>query len=146
MHVERQATTDVRRSLPPERATVSVRILAMLAVGALLYFGHAVFIPIALAILFALILTAPVEALHRLGLPRALSAVLVLVVLVSLIGVSLNLLWTPAQNWWASAPQTLKTMERKVRPISQFMTRVEALTDRADQLAEASCWIRHARS
>jgi hypothetical protein len=70
MHVERQATTDVRRSLPPERATVSVRILAMLAVGALLYFGHAVFIPIALAILFALILTAPVEALHRLGLPR----------------------------------------------------------------------------
>jgi len=137
MHVERQATTDVRRSLPPERATVSVRILAMLAVGALLYFGHAVFIPIALAILFALILTAPVEALHRLRLPRARSAVLVLVVLVSLIAVSLNLLWTPAQNWWASAPQTLKTMERKVRPISQFMTRVEALTDRADQLAEA---------
>ena len=81
-------------------------------------------------------------------MPRALSAVLVLVlvVLVSLIAVSLNLLWTPAQNWWASAPQTLKTMERKVRPISQFMTRVEALTDRADQLAEASCWIRHARS
>jgi len=70
MHVERQATTVVRKSLPPERATVSVRILAMLAVGALLYFGHAVFIPIALAILFALILTAPVEALHRLGLPR----------------------------------------------------------------------------
>jgi predicted PurR-regulated permease PerM len=77
-----------------------------------------------------------VEALHGLGLPRSLSAILVMAVLVGVIGVSLNLLWTPAQNWWASAPQTLRTIERKVRPVSQFMTRVEALTDRADQLAE----------
>jgi predicted PurR-regulated permease PerM len=136
MHAERQVTTEVRADAASSRASVSVRVLALLAVGALLYFGHAVFIPIALAILFSLILTAPVEALHRLGLPRSLSAILIMAVLVGVIGVSLNLLWTPAQNWWASAPQTLRTIERKVRPVSQFMTRVEALTDRADQLAE----------
>jgi predicted PurR-regulated permease PerM len=136
MHAERQVTTVVRADAADSRATLSVRALALLALGALLYFGHAVFIPIALAVLFALILTSPVEALHRLGLPRSVSALVVMAVLVSLIGVSINLLWTPAQNWWASAPQTLKTIERKVRPISQFMTRVEVLTDRADQLAQ----------
>jgi predicted PurR-regulated permease PerM len=135
MYAERQVTTVVRTDAS-SRASLSVRALALLALGTLLYFGHAVFIPIALAILFALILTAPVEALYRLGLPRSLSAILVMAMLISLIGVSLNVLWTPAQNWWASAPQTLKTIERKVRPISQFMTRVEALTDRADLLAQ----------
>ncbi len=145
MFAERPAMTVVRTDAPPERASVAVRILALLAVGAVLYFAHAVFIPIALAILFALILTAPVEALHRLGLPRSVSALLVLVVLMSLVGGAINLAWTPAQNWWASAPQTLRTIERKVRPISQFMTRVEALSARADQLGDAKSAARPAQ-
>ncbi len=108
----------------------------MLGVGALLYFAHAAFIPVALAALFALILTGPVEWLHRAGLPRGLGAVLVMVLLAALIGVTLNLLWTPAQSWWNAAPSTLRVIERKVRPVSQFMSRVEALTSRADQLTE----------
>jgi predicted PurR-regulated permease PerM len=137
MHIERQASSVVRASAASTRASVSVRVLTGLAIGALLYLGHAAFIPIALAVLFSLILTAPVEALHQLGLPRSLSAILVLVLLGTLIGISVNLLWTPAQNWWASAPQTLKTIERKVRPLSQFMNRLEVLSSRADQLADA---------
>jgi predicted PurR-regulated permease PerM len=56
--------------------------------------------------------------------------------LAALAGASINLLWTPAQNWWAAAPQTLRAIERKARPISQFMSRVEVLTNRADQLAD----------
>ena len=44
----------------------------------LLYFAHAAFIPVALALLFALVLSSPVEALNRKGLPRSLSAVLIL--------------------------------------------------------------------
>jgi predicted PurR-regulated permease PerM len=118
--------------------STSIRILAALAIGALLYFAHAAFVPIALAALFALILAGPVEALHRLGLPRSISAIAVMTLLVCLIGATVNLLWTPAQSWWAGAPTTLRIIERKVRPVSQFMSRVEALTSRADQLAEAS--------
>jgi predicted PurR-regulated permease PerM len=118
--------------------STSMRILAALAIGALLYFAHAAFVPIALAALFALILVGPVEALHRLGLPRSIGAIAVMTLLGCLIGATVNLLWTPAQSWWAGAPTTLRIIERKVRPISQFMSRVEALTSRADQLAEAS--------
>ena len=55
----------------------------------------------------------------------------VVLVLAALVGASINLLWTPAQNWWAAAPQTLRAIERKARPISQFMSRVEVLTNRA---------------
>jgi predicted PurR-regulated permease PerM len=142
--VERPVPTSAQPAAPPPRASVSLRLLVALAIGTLLYFGHAAFIPIALAALFSLILTGPVETLHRFGLPRSLAATLVLVLLVSLIGGSINLLWTPAQNWWASAPQTLQTIGRKVRPISQFITRVEVLTARADQIAETGAAPTHA--
>ena len=132
----RPAVSSPRPHVPTLRGSLSLRVLGALGVGALLYFGHAAFVPVALAALLALILMGPVEALHRLGLPRGLGALAVLVLLATLIGTTINLLWTPAQNWWAAAPTTLKTIERKVRPLSQFMTRVEALTNRADQLAE----------
>src|SRR6202161_4436286 len=100
------------------RSSVAIRLLVGLAIGALLYFAHAVFVPIALAVLFSLLLTAPVEALHRRGLPRSASAIVVLALLASLIGGSVNLLWTPAQSWWASAPKTLMMIEKRSRPVA----------------------------
>src|ERR1035441_10321645 len=108
-----------RISASSSRSSVAIRLLAGLAIGALLYFAHAAFTPIALAVLFSLLLTAPVEALHRCGLPRSASAIVVLVVLASLVGGSVNLLWTPAQSWWAAAPQTLKLIENRSRPRSE---------------------------
>src|ERR1017187_5284879 len=62
-----------RMQMPAEqspRSSVPVRVLGVVAVGAVLYVAPGAFIPIALAILFALILTTPVEALHRRGVPR----------------------------------------------------------------------------
>jgi predicted PurR-regulated permease PerM len=87
-----------------------------------------------MAVLFSLLLTPPVEALHRRGLPRSASAIVVLAVLVSLIGGSVNLLWTPAQTWWASAPQTLMMIEKRSRPVARLMNRIETLSSRAGQI------------
>jgi len=126
-----------RISASSPRSSVAIRLLVALAIGALFYFAHAVFIPIALAVLFSLLLTAPVEALHRRGLPRSASALLVLVVLASLIGGSVNLLWTPAQSWWASAPQTLKTIENRSRPVARLKNRIEMLSRRAGEIGAA---------
>jgi len=135
---DRPALSPSRPYVPTLRGSLSLRVLAALAVGTLLYLAHAAFVPVALAALLALILMGPVEALHRLGLPRGVGAFAVLVLLATLIGGAVNLLWTPAQSWWEAAPNTLKLIERKVRPVSQFVTRVEALTNRADQLAGAA--------
>jgi predicted PurR-regulated permease PerM len=57
---------------------MAVLVLVCGLCGVLLYVASAVVIPIALAVLFALVLSSPVEALHRKGLPRSLSAVLIL--------------------------------------------------------------------
>ena len=119
------------------RGPVAVRLLLALAVGTLLYVAHSAVIPVVLAVLFALIQTAPVEALHRRGVPRSVAAILILFVLIGLLGGALNLLWTPAQHWWNTAPQTLRVIERKVQPVSRAMGRLEALTNRAGEIATA---------
>jgi predicted PurR-regulated permease PerM len=128
---------EVPHGAPVGRGHVAIRLLLALAVGTVLYLAHAAVVPVALAVLFALILTAPVEALHRQGVPRGVAAALILLVLIGIVGVALNLLWTPAQHWWSTAPQTLRVIERKVQPLSRLIGRLEALTDRAGEMATA---------
>jgi predicted PurR-regulated permease PerM len=128
-------TPFARRSVIPR--SIPLRVLAAIAIGCVAYFGRSALIPIALAILFSLVLSTPVEALHRHGLPRSLAAILILLVILSLLGESVNLLWTPAQTWWASAPHTIKIIEKKIRPASQMLNRIEALSDRAGQIAQS---------
>jgi predicted PurR-regulated permease PerM len=113
-------------------------VLAVCAVTALMYVCHEVFVPVVLALLFALVLSSAVEALYRLGLPRGVSAVFMLVVLLTIIGVTLSAVEGPAQEWFAGLPQTLQTIERKVRPVQKALNRIEQLTSRADALASAN--------
>jgi predicted PurR-regulated permease PerM len=126
-----------RISAASSRSSMAIRLLAGVAIGAVLYFAHAVFIPIALAVLFSLLLTLPVEALHRRGLPRSASAIVVFAVLTGLIGGTVNLLWAPAQSWWALAPKTLMMIEKRSRPVAQLMNRIEMLSSRAEQIGVA---------
>jgi predicted PurR-regulated permease PerM len=117
--------------------------LAACAVTALLWVCHVVFVPVALALLFALVLSSAVEALHRRGLPRSVSAVLMLVALLTIIGLTLSAVAGPAQDWFAGLPQTLQTIERKVRPLQKVLSRIELLTSRADALASANPAAQH---
>jgi predicted PurR-regulated permease PerM len=116
----------------------SLVALAACAVTALLYVCHEVFVPVALALLFALVLSSAVEALHRGGIPRGVSAFLMLLVLLIIIGGTLSAVAGPAQQWFASLPQTLQTIERKLRPAQRALSRIELLTSRADALASAN--------
>jgi predicted PurR-regulated permease PerM len=99
--------------------------------GVLLYVAHAAFIPVALALLFGLILSSPVEALHRLGVPRGISAVLILIIALSAFAGLVALVWNPAQDWYASAPHTLAVIQKKITPVARLMAHLEELTSRA---------------
>jgi predicted PurR-regulated permease PerM len=128
-----QGRPSVRRRLTNP---VAIRVLAAIAIGTVLYFGRSAFIPIALALLLSLVLTTPVEALHRRGMPRSLATVLILLLGIGLVGEAAILLWTPAHSWWVSAPRTIQTIEHKLQPLSRVMVRLEFLTNRAGQLGE----------
>ena len=85
----------------------AAKFLVIVSLGLLLYFAHVAFIPIALALLFALILSGPVEALHKVRVPRGVSATLILVVVLGIVAGTVDFMWAPAQQWFASAPQTM---------------------------------------
>lgn len=124
-----------RENARPRSTTASILLVAAFA-GSLLYFAHAVFMPIALALLFALLLSAPVEALNRKGLPRSVGALLILMIFLAVLGTGVNLLWAPSQAWLAAAPRTSQTIQRKIGPAAQIMQRIDALTRRADHLTD----------
>jgi predicted PurR-regulated permease PerM len=107
------------------------RVLALGAVGLLLYVAHAAFIPIALALLFALILSGPVEALHKLRVPRSLSAALILIVVLAAMAGVVDRMWAPAQLWFKAAPQTVRVIKRKLAPAAKFVGNIEALRENA---------------
>jgi predicted PurR-regulated permease PerM len=125
-------------------STVSVRwsfaLWALLAIacGVILFYAHAAFIPVALALLFALVLSSPVEALHRRGLPRFASAFLILLAILALVAGGVYELRDPAQNWLAAAPRTVKTIARKIDPAARVLHRIGAVTERAGHLTDGA--------
>jgi predicted PurR-regulated permease PerM len=81
-----------------------------------------------------LILSGPVEALHRWRVPRGVSALLILILTLALIGATVEVAWTPAQHWFASAPQTLQTIRQRITPVARFMQHLDELKGSADPL------------
>jgi predicted PurR-regulated permease PerM len=120
------------------RSSASICTLAILAIGAFLYFAHEVVIPVVMAVLFALILTSPVEALHRFRVPRAVTAVALLLALLGLFSGAIDMLSAPAQKWWDSAPQTLQTIERKLQPVSKLVSQIQMMTNRSAHIGPSS--------
>ncbi len=107
----------------------AAKILALGSVGLLLYVAHAAFVPIALALLFALILSGPVETLHKFRVPRSLSAAVILIVALCAVGGVVDLMWEPAQQWFKAAPQTVRVIKRKLAPAAKFVGHIEALRE-----------------
>jgi predicted PurR-regulated permease PerM len=117
------------------RPMTAMKAIVWGAVGVLLYVAHVAFIPIALALLFSLVLSSPVEALHKVHIPRSLSALLILIIALSALGGIVSLMWAPAQDWFAKAPQTIQTIKQKVSPIAKIMNRFDDLRKNATTLS-----------
>ncbi|MBV8784279.1 MAG: AI-2E family transporter [Gammaproteobacteria bacterium] len=137
--------SEQRRPPPTEAASASAKvartlarplwILAGCALVAALREGREMLIPIALAILFSLVLSGVVERLHRWRIPRSVSAlVLLLLSAVVVVGIG-QMLWAPAQQWVQNAPHVLRTIEHKVRPARSALARVNDIAERTAALA-----------
>jgi predicted PurR-regulated permease PerM len=105
-------------------------------VGAILYFGAVAFIPVALALFFALLLSPAVDGLQRLRLPRALAACIVMLALVLAGAAIVDGVAAPAKEWLARAPQTIRKIEQRIRPVRSVIAQVDAVKERADQLTQ----------
>jgi predicted PurR-regulated permease PerM len=129
-------TTGTRPALLPLHVGQlgACKLLALGGFGLLLYFAHYAFIPIALALLLALVLSGPVEALYKRGVPRSLSALVILAIALGLIGGLAVSLWKPAQYWYSEAPQTIRAIKQKIAPAAKIVNRVDDIGNSAGSI------------
>jgi predicted PurR-regulated permease PerM len=120
------------------RQITAPKLLTLGALGLLLYVAHQAFIPIALALLAALILSGPVEMLLKFRIPRGLSATVILIFFLAATAGMVDMMWTPAQQWYSTAPATVRTIKRKLVPMAKFFNRVEEIRASAGNIAGAA--------
>jgi predicted PurR-regulated permease PerM len=104
--------------------SVALGTLIFLLIGGLavlLYLARAAFVPVAFSLLFALVLSSPVELLHRVGMPRTIGATLILVILIGIVGVTLDAVWAPARAWITTLPHTIEVIEHKLGPVARVL-------------------------
>ena len=107
----------VKQTPTPREDSRLLGIVVAVVVIATLYFARVVFMPLALALLFSLILTPPVAFLEKIKLPRILAIFLVTVVLVGLVGL---LGWKTSQQFvdlTSQLPTYKKTLQDKIHAL-----------------------------
>ena len=123
---------------PNPKLVKAVWLLAVMAVGAVLYFAQDVFIPVAVALFLALLLTPAVDRLQGWGARRGLAVALVMFVVFATAAVAVNAAWGPATEWLARAPQTMRQIDPRLRPLREMFERVDAVAERAGRLTQGS--------
>lgn len=103
-----------------------------------LYIGRNLFVPIAVAI-FAYLTLRPVTACcSKIGIPSAVSAAIVMLVLGLLIGGGGYLLSGPAQEMVAEAPEAMNVAKKKLRFVFDRIESVNQATEEISTAAEVS--------
>lgn len=114
----------------------AVILLSVLAVGTVLYFAKDIFIPVALALFLALLLTPAVDRLQRWHMSRGLAVAIVMLVVFAASAAAINAAWGPAAEWLARAPQTMRRIDPRLQPLREMFERVDDVAERAGRLTQ----------
>jgi predicted PurR-regulated permease PerM len=116
---------------PPARPSVGpwpLRLLATVAVVALLPFAKPFLLPVVLAVLLALVLAGPVARLHRIGMPEPVGAALVVGLLLCAAAVVLIAVADPASVWLERAPASSAELGRLLERLREAAPLLHAAT------------------
>ena len=131
MDTEAPGAPDWRRRSQQSLVVVAV----VLAIGAL-YLAKSAVVPILFAVFLAMLLSPVVGVLRRFGVPRAIAAAVVVTSLIAAVGLGVNATWRPARAWLDRAPETMRTLETRLRPVTRFMAKVESVSEQAGRVAD----------
>jgi predicted PurR-regulated permease PerM len=106
-------------ALREKAVSIAIVVLAAIAATAALYLGRDFFVPIALSLLFAVLLRPLVRRFEKARVPTPVGAAVVLTVVVGVLSISIGALTTPARQWIAEAPQRLRAAEGKLRKLRE---------------------------
>ncbi|RPH66925.1 MAG: AI-2E family transporter [Burkholderiales bacterium] len=117
---------------------VSLGVLALVAGAAALSVGQALFLPVLLAILLALLLTPAVDFLDRLRLPRWLGALLVVAALLAALAAAATQLAAPTQRWLNPKSPEWRKLEFRIREVKRPLETIQGAQERVADIAESS--------
>lgn len=108
--MEDKATIAEKRAYP----LTGLFVLACLAV---MYFASSILLPLAVSILFSLLLAPLVRFLKKIWIPSHLSAAIIVIILFFSLGYGFYSLTTTAKAWATQAPQNFNVISQKVENI-----------------------------
>jgi predicted PurR-regulated permease PerM len=96
-------------------AIVSTLLMGFLALIAALYFGRAVLLPVTAALIVGITLSPATELGVKYSIPTPVSAIAVVALLASVLGIVLLLFATPLTEWITRGPEIGAAVQQKVR-------------------------------
>lgn len=118
---------------PAQQALIIIAIIVL--IGSL-HLARSAIVPVLFAVFLALLLSPAVNALARIRVPRGVGAALVMVSLVAMAAMALNATWRPARGWLDAAPATMRTLERKLRPVTRIIAKIESVSEQAGRVTD----------
>jgi predicted PurR-regulated permease PerM len=110
-------------------------MLAVFAGAWAMQLARPVLLPIVLAVLIATVLAPLVRVLGIVRLPAPAGAALVVALFAGGIGFGVYALSGPALGWLERAPQTLREVEKRLRPMKDSVAEAQAAADTVQQMA-----------
>ncbi|HEX4496058.1 MAG TPA: AI-2E family transporter [Thermoanaerobaculia bacterium] len=136
-----QARPDIRKLRDLLERPFGVRSFALtglfiLAAFYTLYLGRTFFLPIVLSLLLSFLLRPVVRALKKIHIPEALSAGVLILGLLGLLGLGIFELAAPAYTWIGQAPQSLHRIEGRLRDLKRPVQTVSKATEQVERIAK----------
>jgi predicted PurR-regulated permease PerM len=119
-----------------EVRSIAITGLFVLAVLYTLYFARAFFLPIVLAVLLDFLLSPIVRTLKRARIPEPVGAALVILTLLGAVGFGGYSLAAPAQAWIAKAPESLATVQNRLRALRKPVEQVSKTANQVEAATE----------
>ena len=111
----------------------SFAIIATVAAAVALYFGQEVFIPIALGLLFTALFRPVVRVLERIRIAPPVSATLIVLLFLGLVGAGGYFLSGPVKDWIRDVPKTMSAARGKIDKLSKPIKQVSQAVEKAQQ-------------
>jgi predicted PurR-regulated permease PerM len=114
---------------------IGLGMLAVFAGAWAMQIARPVLLPIVVAVLIATVLAPVVRILGFLKIPAPAGAVFVVGLFAGGLGAGIYALSEPALGWLERAPQTLRDVEKKLRPVRDSVAEARAAADTVEQMA-----------
>ena len=120
---------------PFDVRSIALTGLFILAVFYTIYFMRSILLPIVLALLLSYLLRPIVRGLAKSKIPLTVSAAVILIGLLVLVGYGVSAVATPTVAWLQKAPAGLAELQHKLYPVKKSVAQVTQATSEIEKLA-----------